>query len=188
MSKKQVIGFHEETYKSMRAAETEAFGYLAHLENLSKMVMGDDYQIQDYESFLKDPYGYMVAEFKAKFYSHLPGHFDPELAFNRNLNLSQSDFSRLITPFNLCVKALGDHAPKITKEGVSPGVKKEAFNIYLDPAKKDHYEALMTFVNAARVIREKYNGTSPLKLNQFAPGLIFDGNGHSTPNPDLFSA
>jgi len=188
MSAKKVIGFQSELYDSMKKAETEAMECVAELESLSKKVMGEDYKVKDYVAFIKDPYRYVVQEFKDKFYSHLPDHLNPELAFQRNVSVSDSDFSAVLKTYKLCLKALGVFAPEVTIEGLKPGVDKKKFNIYLDPAKKDEWDALEKFVEASEKLTEQSHTQLPIALIRFCPKLMFDRNGVVKPNPDSYSA
>lgn len=187
MSTNKKIGFRDKAYDILQRREAEAMEILNALEGTARRAMGPQYKIANYEAFLKNPFHYLVHEYAKKHLS-LPEHLDPSPQFESQTGISKMSVKNLHDKWKEAVRVMGSHAPVVAVKGVTSGLKKESFNIYLNPEKKDEYEATKAFVESAKILLEKYYAKSPINLQRFAaPGSVLVGSdGSIEPNADTF--
>ena len=170
------IGNREKTYESLKRIEDVLMQSVKALEDLHDRAMGQP-EVEDYKAFLANPYGYLVSEYWDKYCKHLPEHLDKHHQFKQAVNISQAEIDALHKDYRQATKALGGHAPSVTKGKVSSTLKQSNFDIYLDPKKSDEYEALKAFLDAGKVLKEQFNATGHYTmLQRFAkPGTVVVG-------------
>ena len=178
------LKFLEVEYKKAEQRESELFGSLETMEAMYKKAIGKD--VDDYVALLKDPSDYVVQKYWSLYCSDKPEHLDKTRVFTLETGIDPSVMEAQKKGFYRAFDLLRDSAPTITKKGVKSGLKEEDYYLELDEDKKEEYEAYLAFVNAAKVLEEKYGAKGGFHLVRVADKLIYENMNEVKPDPYLF--
>lgn len=173
------------SFQRYQRIENDLKNILNQLEAKHKEVLGKDIKI-DYKAYLVAPSDYLVSTYWQNYCSELPSHLNKKsIIFSQtNIDVNEAELLGIIWNENsLTMRA--DCLPKITLKGVKWGVRKELFNRYLDDSKKDHYNALQSFLEAY----ENLNKYENLQGLRYLPRITRNYTAHNLElgiNPELF--
>jgi len=143
-------------------------------------------EVDDLVKFLADPSGYIVDKYWETYCKDRPPHLERGQVFTTDTGIDPSTLEVIKKRFYDAFNNLRDSAPIITKTVVKSGLKRSDYCLYLDETKKDQYDALMDFLNAAKVLKEKFGASGEFHLLRYANNVIMGDNSTIMPNPYEF--
>lgn len=168
------IGFKTDEFKRMQGYQSSLVSDYENLDTISKTVLGVD-KIEDPNQLISNPSEYLIEQFFKLYGKSEPSHVNREAFLMSKIKVDFVELNQLKKRIIDFIKKMGKNAPTISAKGLVLNLKESDFNIYLDPNRKDEYNALEAFLNAAEVIKEKYNGTEPIHLNRFHANIWMSG-------------
>lgn len=162
-------------FKVFEEHEKFAKEVLTELEdNFKSIIVENDI---DYDRLINDTKEYILSMWWNENKEYYPKKAKRDFLFDTQVYLELNDFIRLSNLLRQTIKKLQDHAPTITKKGVEWNLKKSSFDRYLNPDKKDHYNALMDFQKAWKKVKEFEQNNHDYHLVRFSENIINrDGN------------
>ncbi|NYJ26336.1 hypothetical protein [Allomuricauda sp. ARW1Y1] len=179
------LKFLEEDYQRAEQRESELFAALEEMKAIYKNAIGKD--VDDYVALLKDPTTYLVQKYWSLYCEGKPEHLDKDRVFFNETGVDSNAMEGLKKTFYRAFDLLRDSAPTITKKAVKSNLSKEGYYLELDDEKKDEYIAYKAFVDAARVLEEKYGAKGGYNLVRFADKLIYEDMNEVKPDPYKFA-
>lgn len=179
------LKFLEEDYQRAEQRENELFAALEEMKAFYENAIGKE--VDDYVALLKDPATYLVQKYWSLYCEGKPEHLDKGRVFYNETGVDSSVMEGLKKKFYKAFDLLRDSAPTITKKGVKSNLSKEGYYLELDAEKKDEYMAYKAFVDAARVLEEKYGARGGYNLVRFADKLIYENMNEVKPDPYKFA-
>ncbi|WP_149274685.1 hypothetical protein [Pareuzebyella sediminis] len=167
------IGFNNDGYLAMKGKQEQIDAIYERLEAIGKKVLGVD-KIADYGTFMAAPYDYLVNEFWALYGQYEPGHTSKERFLDSKIKVDTIELEKMRSSLQKLVKEMGKHAPNFSKAKMTNNLKKSDFAIFLNPEKEEEYNALENFINAARVLRAKYNAGTAGSIVTFHNNISLD--------------
>lgn len=143
-------------------------------------------EVDDLVKFLADPSGYVVAKYWETYCKDRPAHLDKVQVFTSDTGIVPNTLESIKTRFYKAFEQLRDSAPIITKTAVRSGLKRSDYCLHLDEDKKEEYDALMDFLNAAKVLKEKFGAGGDFHLLRYGNKLRMGINSVIEPNPYEF--
>lgn len=163
----------ENMYQTYKKNEDAMFKALDNIEGYYKQCMAS--APPNYKHLLDNvPHTFVHNYWTAYCMSYLPGHLDKEAIFEQQTTITVFLLENMQTRFFMYYNKLGEFKPTINASGVVSNLKKEDFNRYLDPAKKEHYKALKNFIDSAKTL-EKYGAKGGINLIRYSPDLLLNG-------------
>jgi hypothetical protein len=171
--KNKKIAFNQSEFERHQKMDKELIRCKDSLIELAEQTCGID-KIVDLKKFLNDPAQYLVTLYSSLYLKGRPQHLNEQI-FEAETRISIARIIEAKQRFDEASKASGKFAPTINALGVTSNVNEEAFNIYLDPAKADHYNALQTFIDAFRNLKEFSHVGNESHLMRAVPSLLMEG-------------
>ena len=172
---KEKIGFNDYQYGILMKRENAIKSYVEELKKISETVISLD-KIDNYKAFLEEPADYLILKYWQENETFFPPNTLPELAITQNTNFNKDSVNSISSELKALIQSMGKHAPTINATDVIWNLNKENFNEYLDPKKKEHFQALKDFITASNKLRE-FDGSNMLHLVRYTPSLLMDGLG-----------
>lgn len=182
---KRIIGFDEATYNYYLTKEQSVFEKYGQLLLLATKALGDADLIQDKKKFLEDPYEYTVQAFWDEHCKHESSHLDKETVFKSKTEVSKREVEILRKEIKKDMIDMRQYAPALLLTGLSSTLKKESFNQYLNPEKKNEYDAVLKFMEAAKALKENFKAGGFMSLLRYHESITLE-KGHPVINPNYF--
>ena len=177
MKNREKIGFREDQYNLHQETETKLFAIADEIKSMIPVVLGEDYKLINLEPLLKDTFDFLVWEFWALNKHLYPTIADPVKTFTSVSPLSQAQIQSKCSSFWKLHKDMGEHAPTIGQKALKSTLKKDAFNLYLDEDKREHYEALKRFIDASDELRKMGKASGSINLIRFTHNTRLTNSG-----------
>jgi hypothetical protein len=175
-TKAQKIGSNDYEYKRHEILQSELNGYLNELKALANQSIGIG-KLDNVKSLLENPAQYLVETYRELYLSTRPLHLDFNMIFENETNVKISQLEALKVKFAKTYKAMSIHSPEINGKAMTSKVKSESFNIYLNPAKEDHFKALQSLLEAVKVVSQYEQIHMPLNLVRSIGSLQMSNTG-----------
>jgi hypothetical protein len=147
------IGFDEYNFKRLSDLETDLQNNFNDLKKLAEQSIGSG-KIDNVKKLVESPSDYLVNRYQALWLADRPPHLDFAMIFENETRVKIMLLDEIRNRFQKAFVAMGKYAPTIDAKGLHSNLKKDLFNIYLDEPKKDHYNALETFLAALRDVEQ----------------------------------
>ncbi|MEM8510676.1 MAG: hypothetical protein AAF717_22785 [Bacteroidota bacterium] len=155
MEEKTKIGFNEDQYKTAKKHEDTLKVSFDEMLQKATAALGGDF-VDDYQKLAENPNEYVVQKFWELYGQNEPPHIDREAFMLSKIKFDKTVFNDCSRTVRECKGLLRELAPTINKKSIKYNVSEEPFNFYLNPEKKDEYEAVVAFLEAGRVLKDKY--------------------------------
>lgn len=169
------LEFLENDYRIAQQREKELFNALEEMESIYKEAINEE--VNDYVGLLKEPVNFIVEKYWSLYCKDKPQHLDKARVFNADTGIDLNRLEGAKKAFYKAFEGLKDSAPTITKKGVKSNLNNEDYCLYLDESKKEEYDDLVAFVEAANTLREKHGAFGGMNLVRFANKLQMDNAG-----------
>ena len=181
----KVIGNDEATYKYWLIKEESVRNAYNEIVDLAVQSLGKKDLIIDHSELVESPYEYTLKVFWDTYCQNEPSHLDKDRVFTSKTSLTQTLFDSAKRNFKDATKQMTQHFPTIAKTGLKSNLEKERFDIYLHPDKAEEYNAVLAFMNAAKELRDRFNGGGSMHVVRMHSSILL-GNNAPEINPNYF--
>lgn len=178
---KTKIGHDTQTYNLWFDKEQTIFEKYNDLKALAVKVLGDEKLISDEVEFAKEPYNYVLNVFWDTYCQNEPQHINRDNIFQSKTGLSKEQFETAEGSFKNALRAMSQHTPTMEKNGLKSNLESENFNIYLNPDKAEEFDAVKSFMESAKALKDKFNGGGGMHIVRMHESIFIGTNG----NPEL---
>jgi hypothetical protein len=170
------IGFDSDSHERFNDLQEDLNGYLSELKQLANQSIGIG-KLDNVKSLLENPAKYLVETYRELYLSTRPLHLDFNMIFENETSVKIAQLDRLQKEFAKVLSKMGNHAPTINAKGMTSNVKSESFDIYLNPAKEDHFKALQGLLEAVKVVSQYEQIHVPFNLVRSIGSLYMANTG-----------
>lgn len=167
------IDFNQTNYQRFHNIQDELQKYYDEFMMLADQSLGLN-KVDNVKMYLDNPADYLVNRYRTLWLKDRPPHLDFAMIFENETRVTVLRLDQLKSRFWNTHKSLGKYAPTINAKGMTTNIKKEYFNVYLDESKKDHYNALKSFLDSLDKLREYENVQQPVNFVRSINSLIMN--------------
>ncbi len=167
------IGSRREEYLKLNKLQDELEAICSALVEKAKKIL-DVTQIDDHQALYTTGLEYIQNEFFNRFGANEPPHIDKLRFMLSKFDVDTVEINRLTSAINNLVKKFYRHPPVFSAIGVTSGFAESDFDYILDESKRDEYEALTAFLDAARALKDNYHTGGSIGILRFHDGLQWD--------------
>lgn len=170
---KEFLYWNESEYTRHLKMDKELFGLLDNMLLEVRNSLKEGFEV-DYIELLEDPSSYIVEQ-----YFKLHGN-GKDVKHAQRICVSQTGLEnealhRTHKRFDALVISLGQYAPTVTRTGIKTNVIKTSWNKYLDENKRELYDKVKAFLEAAKILEPSLSYPIPFRLSQWgAPYIVMD--------------
>jgi hypothetical protein len=168
------IGYNTAAFERLAQIEKELFAAKDELIELSEQTCGIN-KITDLKKFLEQPGQYLVDLYRTLYLSNRPEHLDFKTILENETRVSISRINEVKVRYDKATLEMRNHAPTLNADTMTSNLDPKAFDIILDPVKKDHYNALKSFLYAIENLKNYTNVNSPRNFVRSIPDITLQG-------------
>lgn len=129
----------------------------------------------NYTKLIDDTAEYVLTSWWKTAKAFYPENANKQKAYDSQSDIEINTIESMANNFKAICKELRQYAPEIKANAVYFKVDKKLFEYYLDPSKKDHYNALKSFLNSAKELKKYEPHNMELELVRFSSNIIWQG-------------
>ena len=167
------IGWNEYQYNLQEEYQLKLIEAFNELELIANTTLGLD-KISNYASFIQAPANYILLLYTDLVSSFYPPNTDMQRAYQLNTGVALKQINESAAKFWKYHKLMQKHAPLINAKGLKFQLKADAFNIYLNEDKREHFECLQRFIKASEDLMQ-FDGNGIINIVRFSPSLQMNG-------------
>ena len=182
------IGFDESSYRKFTDLKTKYLSTFNELISKSEQALGMD-NVNSYRKLYDNPTDYVVSTWWKHYgVGRYPEHSDKRHVVELNSKINLQSLSGIKRELEYLAKDLKTYAPKIETKRVVFDIRKEDFNIYLREDKKEHYQALVNWLDATKKLRAFTTIGGASALQRTVPNNLQLKGMEAVPNLNVFKA
>ena len=131
-----------------------------------------DVESINYKELFENTKEYILSSWWNEAKQFYPKNSKRDFLFSTHVHIPMQSFLRLVSDFKNNCKQLMQYKPTIDNDAVKWNVSQDKFNKYLDESKKDHYKALLNFLEASERLREFEPHNGHIHLVRYSQNLI----------------
>ncbi|MFS4446724.1 hypothetical protein [Maribacter sp. 2307UL18-2] len=175
----RIIGYRDDAYDPLSKRESALREAHETLVTKTEAIQGKE-GIDDYLLLIEDPVKYNIDKFFENYGSNEPPHTNRERFLRSKVDANLLELGKIKSTINDLTKRMMKYAPTIAKDGITYNLEsmKKDFDLILDPAKEDEYNALQKLLAAALELKENHAEYSTMcravDIVSYHPGLRWE--------------
>lgn len=148
------IGFDESSYRKYTDLETNYLSTFNEFVIKAESVLGVG-NVTSYRKLYDNPIDYLIKTWWKHYgIGRYPDFSDKKHIIELNANINLQVFSGIKRELEYLANDLNSYKPKIETKRVVFNIAKDDFNIYLRQDKTEHYNALVTWLDATKKLKQ----------------------------------